>query len=403
MTTAAEHIHERARQLSPRRRVVLAEGDDPRVQQAAAWATERGIADVMLLGTTTATVPGSYLRVLRPQDHPDFQKLCDAYCAGREEANQRKVAKAENKNGISDATTTTISKEATAAAAVASLAEDDRTDAASPLFFANLLVRDGQQDGSVAGAVNPSGRVVSSALRCLGLSEGVDTLSSFFVMDFTARDRAMIFSDCAVVVSPSPEQLAEIALASAESAATFLPQQQQQLGEETNEPVKVALLSFSTKGSSQAPEASKPAEALEIVLAKQQQQQQQQGAAGVNAVFDGALQLDAACVPAVADAKAPGSPVGGDADVFVFPGLEAGNIGYKLAERFGGATAIGPILQGLRQPANDLSRGCTPEDILDVIAVTALQAADSAAAVVHGDDDADDDSAGHELLVAAVP
>ena len=335
---AVAELHDRARALSPARRIVLPEGEDPRMVQAAIWASDAGLADVTLLGRRE-NMPGlpRAISTLDPCEHPRFAELTQAYCEER----QAKRAARGKSSADADA--------------------QDYIEAETPLFFGNLLIKAREQDGSVAGAVNSSGATVSSALRCIGLADGVSTLSSFFIMVFPPpRAQSMIFADCAVVVSPSPLQLADIALASAESGRRFLPTQD-------NHP-RVALLSFSTKGSSADPAAALPRDALSIVL----EEQRLNGAAS-GAVFDGELQLDAACVPHVAAAKAPDSPLKGDANVLVFPGLEAGNLNYKMAERFGGATAIGPILQGMRFPANDLSRGCTAEDILDVIAVTALQ------------------------------
>lgn len=340
---AVLELHERAQAISPRRRIVLPEGEDPRVIQAAVWAAEKGLADITLLGRkermkvpTHSASWRSSLSTCDPREHPLFEELTQVYCENRQAKREARGKSCSN----SDA--------------------KDRVDAESPLFYGNLLIKAGEQDGSVAGAVNSSGATVSSALRCLGLADGVSTLSSFFIMVFPPPlSKTLIFSDCAVVVSPSPEQLAEIALASAESGRRFLPTHD-------NNP-RVALLSFSTKGSSADPAAELPREALSIVLEKQRCGRE------TETIFDGELQLDAACVPAVAAAKAPDSPLEGTANILVFPGLDAGNLNYKMAERFGGATAIGPILQGMRFPANDLSRGCSADDILDVIAVTALQ------------------------------
>jgi len=242
--------------------------------------------------------------------------------------------------------------------------EADMRDASSCLYFGNLLVKHTSEcDGSVAGAVNSSGATVSSAIKTLGLEKSVSTLSSFFIMAFP-RDSPMkgktkIFSDCAVVASPTSEQLAEIAIHAARNGEKFL----------LDELPRVAMLSFSTKGSSTAPEANHVSAALKIV----RRNEQENGVHDRGYIYDGELQLDAAIIPHVAASKAPDSPLFGTANVLVFPNLGARNIGYKMAERMAGAVAVGPILQGLSHPANDLSRGCTTEDILDVIAVTILQ------------------------------
>ncbi len=223
----------------------------------------------------------------------------------------------------------------------------------SPLFFGALLVKFGKVNGMVAGAANTTADVLKAALQVVGVQPGLKTVSSSFIMvtpDFMGEDRIFIFADCAVVPNPTADQLADIAMSSAKT-------RKQLLGDEP----KVALLSFSTKGSAQHELVDKVLDAKRILEERK-----------VDFAFDGELQLDAAIVPKVASSKAPGSDVAGQANVLIFPDLQAGNIGYKLVQRFAKAEAIGPVIQGLAAPICDLSRGCSTDDIVNTSALVLL-------------------------------
>ena len=227
--------------------------------------------------------------------------------------------------------------------------------AGETLWFANLMVRAGHQDGVVSGAIHTTGDVVRTAIQVIGVDKAFKMISSFFLMvldqPYHPRQGGMVFSDCGLVIDPDSAQLAEIASAAANSYQSL-----------SGEAAKVAMLSFSTHGSASHPEVEKMAEATRLVKA-----------ARPDLKIDGEVQLDAAVIPSIAARKIKDSEVQGEANVLVFPSLEAGNIGYKLVERFSGAKAIGPLLQGLAQPANDLSRGCTADDVYYVAAVTVVQ------------------------------
>ena len=305
--------------------IVLAEGEDPRVVEAALRAGKDALARITLLGdgeriAMLAGADGAGLMVIDPTGSDRL----DAYTAAYQELRAHKGVDAEAARRVMSGT----------------------------LGFAAMMVRQGDADGTIAGAVATTADTVRMALQVIGRAPGIDTVSSCFLMLLQPDERPVVFADCGLVVEPSEEELASIALASAGSFRAL-----------TGGEPRVAFLSFSTRGSAQSASVERSRGALERVRA-----------ADPGLIVDGELQFDSATVPEIARRKAPDSPLAGDANVFIFPSLDAGNIGYKIAQRIGGATALGPVLQGLAHPANDLSRGCSADDIFQMIAVTGAQA-----------------------------
>jgi phosphate acetyltransferase len=329
--TVLERIYDKARQS--KKTIVLPEGPEPRVLRAARSIADKGLAAPVLLGNTyeiqakSAEIGISLdgIQVVNPKDSPKR----DEYAHTLHEMRKHK--------GMSywDART---------------MLEDEQ-------YYAVLMLKEGDADGEVSGAVHSTADTVRPALQVLKTQPGVSTVSSSFLMVIPdceyCPDGILVYADCALVIDPSAEQLVEIAYSTSQTARDLADL----------EP-KVAMLSFSTKGSAKHEFAAKVAQAAALF-----------GEKYPDIECDGELQVDAALVPWIGEAKAPQSRVAGRANVLIFPDIQAGNIAYKLTQRLAGAQAIGPILQGVAKPVNDLSRGCSAEDIVNVTAITAVQAA----------------------------
>ena len=304
--------------------IVLPEGEDPRTIEAAKKIVEEGLANLVILGDPE-------------QIKIDGVTVIDPRTAEKKQAYAEKFAELRAKKGV------TLPE-----------ALEQMSDAT---YFGTMMVKMGDADGLVSGACHSTANTLRPALQILKTAPGTKLVSAFFIMctkspEFGA-DGTLLFADCGLNINPNADELSEIALASAESWKAFMP------GEEP----KVAMLSFSTMGSAKGDVPTKVQEAVKLANEKNPE-----------LALDGDLQLDAALVQSVADLKAPNSSVAGNANILVFPDLEAGNIGYKLVQRFGGAEAYGPVLQGIAKPVNDLSRGCSADDIVGVVAITAVQA-----------------------------
>lgn len=305
------------------KKIVLPEGLDERILEAAAKLAEEGIIAPILIGNKEQveqkakelSIDLHGAAILDPDTYEKFDELIAAFVERRKgkatEEDAKKLLKDEN-------------------------------------YFGTMLVYTGEADGLVSGAAHSTADTVRPALQIIKTKPGYKKTSGAFVM--VREDERYVFGDCAINIAPDSQDLAEIAVASAETAAMF------------GIDPKVALLSFSTKGSAKSPETEKVSDALAIAKEK-----------NPNLVVDGEFQFDAAFVPSVAAKKAPDAVLKGDANVFVFPSLEAGNIGYKIAQRLGNFDAVGPILQGLNAPVNDLSRGCNADDVYKLTLITAAQ------------------------------
>lgn len=314
-----------------KRRIVLPEGNELRTLKGAAQAAAEGLAEPILLGDAAE------IRDLAAKEgiSLDGLTIIDIASSADLPAFAEQFYELRKHKGMTP--------------------EKAAQTVRNPLYYGNMMLMQGKADGLLAGADNTTGNVLRAALQTVKTKPGIKTVSGAFVMllpNQTYGDNGVfIFGDCAVNPNPDSQQLADITISCAETKRNLI-------GGEAN----VAMLSFSTKGSAKHENVDKVTEALALVKEKQP-------ALSV----DGELQLDAAIELSVAAKKAPDSTVAGHANVLVFPDLQAGNIGYKLVQRFAGATAIGPILQGMAKPVNDLSRGCSVQDVVDMIAITALQ------------------------------
>ncbi len=331
MSKLMDNVLAKAKELG--KHIVLPEGEELRIILAAKSLVERGIAKVTILGRED---------VIREKAHDALEGIniiCPATCPKKDEYAELLFELRKNKG-------MTIEK-------AQSMVLD-------PMYFATLMVKAGDADGMVGGSICATGDVLRPALQIIKTRPNVKTVSSCFIMAMPENSPGMkygengvlVFADCAVNPDPNAEQLKEIAIASARSAVQIA-------GIKTP---KVAMLSFSTKGSASHDLVDKVRKATELVHAYAPELD-----------CDGELQADAALVPSVGKLKAPGSNVAGQANILVFPDLQSGNIGYKLVQRFTGAEAVGPICQGFAKPVNDLSRGCSVDDVIGVVAMTALQ------------------------------
>ncbi len=323
-----------AKAMSCPQRIVLPEGLEPRTLTAADRVIADGLARIILIGNREEIFAMAHELKLNNIEKADIVDPCDESVIDRYAPLFFKLRQSK---GIT--------------------MEEARLTTANPLYLGCLMVKAGDADGQVAGAMNTTGNVLRAAFQVIKTVPGISVVSGAFVMLLPKNapygtDGVMVFADCAVVPEPDADELAQIAVAAARTArdiAGIKP--------------RVAILSYSTKGSAKGERVDKVIEATRLAHEM-----------APDLIIDGELQADAAIVPSVAGSKAPNSPLSGRANVLVFPSLEVGNIAYKLVQRLGGVQAVGPVLQGLAAPVNDLSRGCYPEDIYKTIIITCNQA-----------------------------
>ncbi len=325
-----DRIMEKAR--SNVKHIVLPEGEEQRNVQAAAKVVAQGLATLTMLGDPAK------VQAVAQQTGTDLTgiEIVDPAASPKAEAYAQALYEIRKAKGMT--------------------VGEARKLVADPMYYGVMMVKMGDADGLVSGAIHSTGDMLRPALQIIKAKPGMKTVSSCFLMECPdksfGQDGVMIFADCAVIPCPTAQELANIALGAADSARSLAGM----------EP-KVAMLSFSTKGSAKHDLVTKVQEATRIAQEMDPQLQ-----------LDGELQVDAALVEAVGQLKSPGSKVAGHANTLVFPDLQAGNIGYKLVQRLAGAEAYGPVLQGIAKPCNDLSRGCSVDDIVATVAITAVQA-----------------------------
>lgn len=322
-----------ARAKATKQRIVLPEGNEERTLTAADRLLADEVADIVLIGDPIEIKEMAKQRELA---NIDKATIVNPLSYAKKEEYAQLLFELRKNKGLS--------------------LEEASQLVENPLYLGCLMIKSGDADGEIAGARNTTGDVLRPALQIIKTSPGISVVSGAFMMFVKdhayGKDGVLVFADCAVMPDPTAQQLAEIAVATAQTTRALVG----------IEPL-VAMLSFSTKGSAKSDSTEKVIEATRI--AKE---------IDPGILIDGELQADAAIVPKVGESKAPGSPVAGKANVLVFPDLNTGNISYKLVQRLGGADAVGPVLQGMAAPVNDLSRGCSVEDIYNMVAVTANQA-----------------------------